>query len=150
MLLGIDADLKKEARPMAFAVFGQGRALPPLIGDGIDAGNIGEFCSFAVGPCSCQVKAMNPGFDLLMSADWMAVFDGRAPQEAEVDLRSPIADLRLQPEAKSPNPETKAPATAGGGPLVRNLLIALALGVAILAIASYIVLRPRRASRRQA
>lgn len=150
ILLGIDADLKKEARPMAFAIFGQGRALPPLIGDGIDAGNIGEFCSFAVGACSCQVKAMNPGFDLLMSADWMAVFDGRAPQEAEMELRSPIAESRVQAGVEPPAPEPHAPAQSGGGPLVRNLLLAVALGVALLAIGSYFVLRPRRASRRQA
>ncbi|MFT5104551.1 MAG: hypothetical protein ACI9UA_000166, partial [Pseudoalteromonas tetraodonis] len=27
-------------------------------------------CFFLTGACSCQVKAQNPGWDLLLSADW--------------------------------------------------------------------------------
>ena len=59
--------------PMAFPVFGRGRALFALVGPGIDGDNIEEACEFLVGPCSCQVKEQNPGTDLLLSIDWDGV-----------------------------------------------------------------------------
>jgi hypothetical protein len=42
----------------------------PLIGAGITAKNIHDSAEFLVGPCSCEVKELNPGFDLLLSTDW--------------------------------------------------------------------------------
>lgn len=69
-LLSSEADLRDFEEPMVFAVFGRGRALPALVGKGINEELIGEVAGFLVGPCSCQVKAQNPGFDLLLAADW--------------------------------------------------------------------------------
>lgn len=71
MLLNSEDDLKTIKEPMAFPIFGRGRALYALVGAGITADNIGEACSFLVGACSCRVKEMNPGTDLLMTADWL-------------------------------------------------------------------------------
>jgi len=31
---------------------------------------VDELCYFLTGPCSCRVKGMHPGFDLLMTANW--------------------------------------------------------------------------------
>lgn len=56
--------------PLAFPVFGRGRVLYGLVGAGIMADTIGIACKFISGPCSCQVKNQNPGFDLLLSYDW--------------------------------------------------------------------------------
>ncbi len=70
LLLSSEADLRDFEEPMVFAVFGRGRALPALVGKGINEELIGEVAGFLVGPCSCQVKAQNPGFDLLLAADW--------------------------------------------------------------------------------
>jgi len=58
--------------PVAFPVFGRGRVLFSFIGDGINERNIHEACAFITGACSCEVKAINPGFDLLMMVDWEA------------------------------------------------------------------------------
>ncbi len=69
-LLSSESDLRDFEEPMVFAVFGRGRALPALVGQGINEELIGEVAGFLVGPCSCQVKAQNPGFDLLLTADW--------------------------------------------------------------------------------
>ncbi len=74
MLLGSEPDLIELDEPMAFPVFGRGRALLPLIGAGITADNIHESAAFLVGACSCEVKELNPGFDLLLAADWEVLF----------------------------------------------------------------------------
>ena len=63
--------------PMAFPVYGRGRALYALVGAGINEWNINEACAFITGACSCEVKALNPGVDLLMMVDWEAGFELR-------------------------------------------------------------------------
>lgn len=70
MLLAAEDDLAMTHEPMAFPVFGRGRALLPLVGAGISSDNVRSSAAFLVGACSCQVKDQNPGFDLLVSANW--------------------------------------------------------------------------------
>lgn len=70
MLIGSEPDLAERTDPMVFPVYGRGRALWGLIGAGITAKNIRDSAGFLVGPCSCEVKELNPGFDLLMKVDW--------------------------------------------------------------------------------
>jgi hypothetical protein len=70
MLLRSESDLVERDDPMVFPVFGRGRALLPLVGAGITAENVANSAKFLVGACSCEVKELNPGFDLLMSASW--------------------------------------------------------------------------------
>ncbi len=70
MLLDSESDLRTFDEPLAFPLFGRGRVLYALVGKGIAPHTIGTACSFIAGPCSCQVKGQNPGFDLLMSVDW--------------------------------------------------------------------------------
>jgi hypothetical protein len=79
MLLGSEPDLIEFDEPMVFPVFGRGRALLPLIGAGITADNVLESASFLVGACSCEVKDLNPGFDLLLAADWDVLLFKEAP-----------------------------------------------------------------------
>ncbi|MCH1497151.1 MAG: hypothetical protein L7U72_18155 [Rubripirellula sp.] len=71
MLMGSEADLVDLSnQPMAFPVIGRGRVLYALVGQGIYKDTIEMACKFVVGPCSCQVKDQNPGFDLLFDVDW--------------------------------------------------------------------------------
>lgn len=70
MLLHSESDLLERSDPMVFPIFGRGRALLPLIGAGITSDNIHDSAAFLVGACSCEVKEQNPGFDLLLAADW--------------------------------------------------------------------------------
>ncbi|MHC4727968.1 MAG: hypothetical protein ACYS17_12150, partial [Planctomycetota bacterium] len=73
LLLGSEPDLDEYAdKPVIFPVFGRGRALYALIGEGINTDNIRETIAFIVGPCGCEIKMMNPGVDLLMAANWDA------------------------------------------------------------------------------
>jgi len=91
-LLNSEADLREFSEPMVFPVFGRGRALLPLIGAGITTNNIHESAAFLVGACSCEVKELNPGFDLLLAVDWNDVlFQGAAPPLAILAARSAVA-----------------------------------------------------------
>jgi hypothetical protein len=46
---------------------------------------------FICGACSCQVKAQNPGFDLLVKAHWESIFG---------DQVAPPPDPKLTPATK--------------------------------------------------
>jgi hypothetical protein len=70
MLLGSEDDLDEYDEPIAFPIFGRGRVLYGLVGDGIAPEVIDEACVFLTGSCSCEVKEQNPGVDLVMSVDW--------------------------------------------------------------------------------
>lgn len=69
-LLNSEDDLTGFDQPLAFPVFGRGRVLYALVGQGIAGDTVRSASSFMAGPCSCQVKNQNPGFDLLLQADW--------------------------------------------------------------------------------
>jgi len=73
MLLHVEHDLLDESyvsQPMAFPIFGRGRALYALVGEGLAPDLIEEACRFLTGACQCTVKAENPGVDILMQVDW--------------------------------------------------------------------------------
>lgn len=70
ILLHSEPDLNTLSKPMAIPVFGRGRALCVLVGEGIHEDNLERACSFLIAWCSCQVKELNPGVDLLMSVNW--------------------------------------------------------------------------------
>ncbi|MHC4073375.1 MAG: hypothetical protein ACYTGS_15300, partial [Planctomycetota bacterium] len=71
MFMNSEPDLDEYVNePMAIPVFGRGRALYTLIGEGINADNIREAAAFLTGPCGCEIKMMNPGVDLLMAVNW--------------------------------------------------------------------------------
>ena len=77
MLLTLEPDLKEIDQPMLFAIYGRGRCLPPLVGKGINEFNIlNEDCGFLCGECSCEIKAQNPGVDLLFNFNWEDALKG--------------------------------------------------------------------------
>ena len=83
MLMHSEPDLTDYASyPIAFPVYGRGRVLFALVGDGIEERNIREACMFATGPCSCMIKELNPGIDLLMKVDWDEGIGGGWVQDA--------------------------------------------------------------------
>ena len=123
-LLAAESDLKDIQEPMVFPVFGRGRVMLPLVGPGISGSNIRASASFLAGGCSCQVKELNPGFDLLLSADWndllgwadspeLAKTTQAAGKNAEPVL-VPIPEGKKQTTAMTPN-APNAPASASFG-----------------------------------
>ncbi len=71
MLLNSEIDLVDyNDEPIVFPVYGRGLILYALVGRGINDWTIRDAADFLVGPCSCTVKRLNPGTDLLISFDW--------------------------------------------------------------------------------
>jgi hypothetical protein len=70
MILHFYSGLEEIGEPVVIPVFGRGRALGVLAGDEIESQNIQDVIAFLLNPCSCLIKIANPGFDLLMRADW--------------------------------------------------------------------------------
>lgn len=148
MLLGPDPELGKLAEPVAFPVFGRGRLLCALAGEQIDEENVEAVCSFLVGPCSCQVKAMNPGVDLLMSVDWdglitgeLAIDEALPPLTGFSELAALAAEGAERPDGA---PAGEGQPEEGPGSLVRNVLILAALGLAGVAAGTFVLMRRRR------
>jgi hypothetical protein len=75
LLLHCEGGLKKEKGPIVFAVFGRGRVLTALHGKDLKASELETTCRFLCGACSCQVKELNPGVDLLIRARWEAFLE---------------------------------------------------------------------------
>ena len=104
MLLNLEPDLHEYAKePMVFPVFGQARALWALVGAGINAENILESCGFLTGACSCQVKHMNPGTDLLVEFDWPGALEGRVPPPPEITSEMLTAVVPRMEEDEGPS-----------------------------------------------
>jgi hypothetical protein len=71
--------------PAVVPIFGRGRALGILAGQEINSDNLGAAAAFLTGACSCQVKQLNPGVDLLLAADWDSIFEqDLKPREPKV------------------------------------------------------------------
>lgn len=69
-LLNVIPDLHAIKTPMAYPVFGRALMMAPLYGENLTNAHIDRWTEYAAGACSCQVKDQNPGFDLLVTADW--------------------------------------------------------------------------------
>jgi hypothetical protein len=150
MLLNRDPNLMAAKEPMLFPIFGRGRVIPPAIGKEIRAEAIREMAEFLTGPCSCQVKEMNPGYDLLLSANWGALVgyqEVMLPEPPPLVSMSQFAATAASNVTATSTQAATAPATASTPPapvgpdhLVRNLVIVLGIGVFFLA-ATTILLR---------
>ena len=103
-------EIESAGQPMAFAVFGRGRALPPVVGKGMTEDNIGRDCEFLVGPCSCTIKRLNPGVDLLMTADWVLGVQEAMVQDVALPEVTALSE-GVTPESIVPV-STTAPAAA--------------------------------------
>ena len=104
MLLGTEADLDGIKEPILFPVFGRGRALYALAGAGINHATIDEAATFLIGKCSCQVKELNPGVDLLLATDWAAA------------VQTPSATQRSTPPLTAAGEAAPEAVTISGGP----------------------------------
>jgi len=148
LLLNWSTNLISAQEPMLFPIFGRGRVIPPAIGDEIRAEAIREMAEFLTGPCSCEVKAMNPGYDLLLTANWTSLpaYREAAPsppplvgmsQFAAAAATDPAAPPR-QPAVSLEAASTK-PVPVGRDRLVRNLVFVLGIGVIFLAVTTLVL-----------
>lgn len=86
-LMSAEPDLEEYAgETMVFMAYGRGRAMLPYVGKGVTAENLASCVSFLKGACSCQVKADNPGIDLLARWDWPAAADAMAADDEDAPV----------------------------------------------------------------
>jgi len=130
--------------PMIFPVFGRGRSLGCLFGEYITKKNIDEAATFLSGACSCEVKNLNPGVDLLMAAPWDYVVmnsfieDEPLPELTGVladfeDAQVPVApsDFDSAPEKPSPKENDMNLLVIYGVTVAGVILLVIVLGVTI-------------------
>jgi len=161
-LLGCEPGLGKEAGPIVFPVFGRGRVLCALVGEGISPENIEDVCAFLTGPCSCVIKYQNPGVDMLMDVQWDAALMGEPSAIPEV-VPPPLTGLAKFAAAAekgagaaasapaSEEPESSAPAADEAGAVgflaahpALGAVAAAVLGLAGVALVSALVWRRSR------
>lgn len=140
------ADLRE---PMVFPVFGRGRLLYAIVGAGINPDILTEACVFLTAGCSCQIKAQNPGLDLLLAADWQQGLDALPLLTEELP---PLTGLGANPPPGPPPPGPPPPAAAGPPPpqprpaatLLRWTALAGALLLGAVVAGTLVVLRGSR------
>jgi hypothetical protein len=153
MLLGSEPDLVEFDEPMVFPVFGRGRALLPLIGAGITPDNIHESAAFLVGACSCEVKDLNPGFDLLLTANWDVLLFQEGPPPEVLAARTTVATGEPQlvdiPAGSAPAESVlNESASSHDSWFASNYLVIITLGSVLLAV--FVTIASNRFGRRQA
>lgn len=91
LMLSSEEGLDQVEGPILLPVFGRGRLLGSLYGDDLTGEQVYGVARFLCRACSCQLKELNPGADLIIAADWDAIF--------------------AKMQAAPPGPNTVAPAT---------------------------------------
>ena len=89
--------------PTLFPIFGRGRALAAMPANTVSAELLEETARFLCGACSCQVKAQNPGFDLLFHTHWQKIFgDDEVPMPEKRTQEPPKPIYIPIPKGKKP------------------------------------------------
>ena len=136
-------------RPAVFPTFGRGRVLCSMEGEDIDD-EMRDAAEFLNGPCSCEVKELNPGMDLLIAADWDRALRGEqltAPELVGVAGLLAKASPAPPPAAPSAEPAAGDPDSCScplQRPLFKSLLAVTAAAAALLALATVVRLRRGR------
>jgi hypothetical protein len=134
MLLGTEADLNDISEPIVFPIFGQGRALYALIGKGINHETLDEAASFVIGSCSCQVKDLNPGVDLLLAADWDAAVKASAGSVRNLPAPTDLESAPVTNTISGSSDSGLSASSTSSSPLPRfSVVIALAAGSLLVA-----------------
>lgn len=143
MLENYDEDQKgPRSEPVVIPIFGRGRALVALPGDKVTSNIVAEIAAFITSACSCEVKEQNPGLDLLMTADWEAVAEGKRLSEPPVPPLVGIAPAAPTTNSAPPvshraTPSRPTPPASVASPLVRNLALTGAAALVLVALLSW-------------
>ena len=148
-LMKSESDLYQHTdEPMVFPIFGRGRSLGCLFGEYITKKHIDEATTFLSGACSCEVKDLNPGVDLLMAAPWdYVVMNSFVEDEPMPELTGVLPDFD---DAKVPVTSLGEDLNPEGNAAPENDMNLFAIygvtvaGVVLLVIILSLVIRQRR------
>lgn len=148
-LLSIRKELAQAKGPIVFPIFGCGRALAGITGPEISAGQIAAFAAFLCGDCSCMVKEMNPGFDMLFAVDWTstnwsAQVKALVPPPAELPSLVEVKPVSVAVKAPVP-PAQPAEKPARISPAVAVMALAAVI-LAVVLVAGFVIVgrNPRK------
>jgi hypothetical protein len=136
MLRNAAPSLTNFTGPIAFPIFGRGRALAALAGEELSAESIAGATEYLCGACSCEIKAQNPGMDLLLAVNWEDAIEERTIQDPPLP---PLVSLSTLAASAQPPPVV----VADGG-LRRNLLLALGVLLCMVIIGTVVFLQRQR------
>jgi hypothetical protein len=133
MLAGPQSGLAATREPWLAVVFGRGRVLGAWPAKGFGDEQIEEVCLFLLGACSCQVKNLNPGWDLLLRVDWDEELRaiGYQPVDAGSEASSRPHQRLMEPEIVT-IAGGDTPPSGGGSNLSRAQATALGLATLLL------------------
>jgi hypothetical protein len=94
IVMATEDELDKVKGPILLPVFGRGRLLCSLFGKDIDRSQIAQVARFLCSECSCQVKELNPGVDLMIQADWRDLLEKAGPPAVLRPDRPPLNKLK--------------------------------------------------------
>ena len=153
LITGLRGEAAGDREAFVFPVFGRGRMLDPLTAAAFSEEKILQGCRYLCAACSCQVKSLNPGIDLLLAADWdaalgenLVVVDRSLPPlegvgsikaESAGEVAGAVADPPAAAVSSPPALENSAshwPRWRGGLGLTLGILVLLGAG-------SWIILR---------
>ncbi|NQT92635.1 MAG: hypothetical protein HQ559_07735 [Lentisphaerae bacterium] len=151
LLLGTAPDPSGRREPVAFAMFGRGRMLAALSGAEINEDGVEGVCGFLCGSCSCTIKDLNPGTDILVSFDWTAALEKAGAEEDPQPPEPPGSLASLMGSAPAGAPPTNRPPPATpppGGHGNRRLLFGVlaAVGGMVLIVTAVSILASRKGS----
>lgn len=159
MLIAGQPSLAEEEGPLAFIAFGRARVLGGIGGDDLNEDLIMEASAMLCGPCSCQMKEMNPGYDLLARADWDSMITGELTGPHEMPPLKGFSDFVAaapSDDGSSTNaavvaqrPASPVAGSPGGGKLMRSVAAIVIAGLALLGAGSLLILRGRKPQRPQ-
>ncbi|HKA05690.1 MAG TPA: hypothetical protein VKD71_00440 [Gemmataceae bacterium] len=151
LLVKSEDGLDRVRGPIVFPVFGRGRALCSLHGRDLEKPDeLRRSLEYLCRACSCQVKELNPGVDLLMTGNWERIFDaekGPPPQvvaetRGSASVGPGVSELRSRPpDGYSPVETLGDSETSTRRPWVRYGVIATAV-----TIIGYCIIRGRRSN----
>jgi hypothetical protein len=108
-LLRANTDFTNSTRPVVFPVFGRGRFLDGIAGKEIKAAAVEDAATFLCGACSCVVKRLTPGVDLLLAADWDSILEERPDRENRRFAVELIQTVHEEPEKPTSGPQVPPP-----------------------------------------
>jgi hypothetical protein len=101
LLLATEEDLDQQKGPILFALFGRGRVLGSLYGKELTAEQVRAVTTFLCRECSCQVKELNPGVDMLLAAHWEEIFNKMfEPEKKLAPMPAPKTKSVLTPKER--------------------------------------------------
>jgi hypothetical protein len=131
--------------PFVFPVFGRGRMIEPLSAADFDESSVIAACRYLVGECSCSVKALNPGVDLILKADWQAML---GDQVIMIDAANVTDAVELSIPSGKPVENVKTatpsdpPESSEGGSVTLLAFLVMAIGAVAFSIKLRMGLKP--------